>query len=149
MFLSGSWCFLKRLTVALLFLLSVLLVLGCSARDPSTLALEIADEWATENIDKISKDLTASIVNDNPLLKTVAAAAVEKEISKRVSWEYSRPVEVGPDLYEVVATAYSDIELPVMGLYRISLCYYLTIDIEQRRVLDASADMQSFTFRKV
>ena len=68
MFLSGSWCFLKGLTVALLFLLSVLLVLGCSARDPSTLALEIADEWATENIDKISKDLTASIVNDNPLL---------------------------------------------------------------------------------
>lgn len=135
--------------VALSLVLSIVICgFGCGQGDPSAIAADVAKKWTAENIDRISKDLTGMIVKDNPLLKTIAASTLEGEISKMINWSYSAPEERAPGLYSVITTAYSDVEFPVMGTYRVSLSYDLTIDTEAKQVQKATPDINSFSFVK-
>ncbi len=148
MTVKGLGSYHALLILVMMPVLFTVFAAGCTARDPAAIAIEVAEKWASENIDTVSKDLTAGVVKDNLLLKTVAAAAVEKEINQRIAWKYSTPEEIGTDLYGVVATAYSDVEIPVMGTYRISLNYNLEIDTANKQVLSAAADISSLSFKK-
>jgi len=48
----------------------------------------------------------------------------------------------------VIATAYSEIEMPLLGIHGVSVNYNLEIDTEQKQVLSADIDASSFALRK-
>lgn len=136
-------------TIFSLIIIGAMIMLpGCAGKDPSVIAGEVAREWAADNIDSVSKSIAGLIANDSPLFKTVIAKTIEKDINERIAWKFSEPRKVAEDRYEVVATAYADIDLSIMGMYTVSVDYNLTIDTENKQIVTADMDPGSFALTK-
>ena len=118
------------------------------AKDPVDIARKVAEEWASNNVNDISNNIAGLVVNDNPLIEAAVSMTISKQINQKVFWEYSTPRKLAEDRYEVVATAYSEIEMPLLGIHRVSVNYNLEIDTKQKQVLSADIDASSFALRK-
>ena len=133
------------LTISIIiFIIALPVIPGCSQKDPAIIATEVAKEWASQNIDTVSKSIAGLIVSESPLFTKIVATTIENKINQNISWEFSEPQKMAEDRYEVTATAYTDTELSLLGTYEISLDYDLTIDTGNRQVLNADVDVSSF-----
>ena len=137
-----------QIAYTVLFIGVIVLVTGCSPRDPASIALKVAQEWAADNIDEVAGNVADLVAKDNPIVQAAATMAIEQEINERIAWEFSNPQKVGEELYGVVATAYTIINVPVLGDYRISVDYNLEIDTKEKQVIAADMDASSFSFVK-
>jgi len=120
----------------------------CAPKDPAVIASEVAEEWTSTNVDSVSKNIANLVANDNPLVEKAIALSIANKINDRISWEYSPPQKLAEEQYAVVATAYSEIELPLLGNYRVSVNYNLEIDTKLKQVMAANMDASSFAIRK-
>ena len=135
--------------VFVLLLLSVISVLwGCTPKAPAVIATQVAKEWSADNVKDVSKNIVDLISGDNPLVEMAVAMAIENQINQKIAWEYSEPRKLGEDQYEVIATAYTSIDVPLFGSYKISLNYDLKIDTQHKQVISADTDISSFVFSK-
>ncbi len=137
----------KALSIIILLLVitGITIVLpGCAKKDPAVIAAEVAREWASGNIGNVSKNIAEQVASDSPIFKTIVAKTIEKDINAKLNWKYSQPRKVAEDRYEVVATAYTDIDLSLMGMYTASIDYDLTIDTKNKEVITADMDPGSF-----
>jgi len=124
-------------------------IAGCANEDPAEIANKVAMEWAENNVHIVADNIAGLIASDNPLVKAALSMTVSAEIKDRISWEYSVPRRLADDRYEVTATAYTVLEVPVLGTYRISVNYILEIDTANRKVTNASLDPGSFSMQKL
>ena len=129
---------------ALLIVTVICIFFGCSPRDPAEIASEVAREWTSNNIDVVSKGIAGQVVGNNPLLETTIAVAISNEIKQRITWEYSQPNKLDKYKYVVITTASTQIEIPLLGNYKVSLNYNLEIDTENKHILAADMDARSF-----
>ena len=129
---------------ALLIVTVICIFFGCSPRDPAEIASEVAREWTSNNIDVVSKGIAGQVVGNNPLLETTIAVAISNEIKQRITWEYSQPNKLDKYKYVVITTASTQIEIPLLGNYKVSLNYNLKIDTENKHILAADMDARSF-----
>jgi hypothetical protein len=81
------------------------------------------------------------------LFEKIVAMAIEKQIKDRLSWEFSTPRKISEGRYEVIATAYTSIDMAIMGTQKVSVDHILTIDTENELVLNAELDPGSFSFK--
>jgi len=121
----------------------------CAPKDPASIASKVAEEWASNNVDGVSRSIAGLVANSNPLIETAIAMTIAKRINQRIAWEYSPPHKLAEDRYEVVTTAYSEIELPLLGSYRVSLNYNLEIDTDLKQVIGTNMDASSFAMSKL
>ena len=119
---------------------------GCVPEDPSVVAGKVAKEWADNNVDSVSESIIDLVAQGNPVAQMAMSVTVKNEIKRRIAWEYSTPRKLAEDRYEVIATAYTVIDLPVLGSYKASLNYNLEIDTAHRQVISADMDPRSFAF---
>lgn len=132
-----------------LFIIGITIMLpGCVKKDPALIAAEVAREWTTGNIDNVSKNIAEKVASDSPIFKTIVAKTIEKDINSKLNWKYSEPRKTAEDRYKVVATAYTDINLAIMGMYTASIDYDLTIDTKNKEVITADMDPGSFALTK-
>ena len=129
---------------ALLIVTVICIFFGCSPRDPAEIVSEVAREWTSNNIDVVSKGIAGQVVGNNPLLETTIAVAISNEIKQRITWEYSQPNKLDKYKYVVITTASTQIEIPLLGNYKVSLNYNLKIDTENKHILAADMDARSF-----
>jgi hypothetical protein len=134
--------------ISLIVITAVIMLSGCAGKDPSVIAVEVSREWAADNVDSVSKSIAGLVANNSPLFKTIVAKTIEKNINDRLAWKFSDPRKVAEDRYEVVATAYTDIDLSIVGSYTTSIDYNLTIDTKNKEVVTADMDPGSFTMTK-
>jgi hypothetical protein len=135
---------LFTIVLSLLVIGTAIMLPGCAKKDPAVIAAEVAREWASGNIDNVSKNIAEQVASDSPIFKTIVAKTIEKDINSKLNWKYSEPRKIGEDRYEVVATAYTDIDLAIMGMYTASIDYDLTIDTKNKKVITADMDPGSF-----
>jgi len=121
---------------------------GCAPEDPSVIAGKVAKEWANNNVDSVSESIIDLVAQGNPVAQMAMSVTVKNEIKRRIVWEYSTPVKLGEERYKVIATAYTVIDLPVLGSYKASLNYNLEIDTEHRQVISADMNPSSFALSK-
>lgn len=133
---------------ALLIIIMMAVLSNCSPVDPAQIASEVAREWTSNNIDTVSKGIAGQVVSNNPLLEATVAVVISNEIKQGIDWEYSHPNKLDQNRYGVVATAFTLIEIPLLGNYRASLNYNLEIDTKEKRVIKADIDAGSFTMTK-
>jgi hypothetical protein len=140
----------KFIQINYIFLLITLISIffGCAPKDPAAIASKVAVEWSANNIDVISKSIAGLIINDNPLIGTAITMGISKEINQRIAWEYATPRKLAEDKYGVVTTAYTEIELPLLGKYKVSVNYNLEIDTKEKRIISADMDASSFAMIK-
>ena len=135
--------------VLVLFLISLISVfLCCAPEDPADAALEVAKNWSSSNVNGISKNIAGMVAGSNPLIEAAVSASIGQQINQKISWEYSVPQKLAEERYRVIATAYSEIELPLLGKYRISVNYNLEINTGQKQVISANIDPGSFAMRQ-
>jgi hypothetical protein len=134
--------------VSLVIAGAMLIQPGCSGKDPAVIAAEVAAEWGVGNIGSVSKSIAGLAASDSPLFKTVIAKTIEKDINDQISWKYSEPRMSSEDRYEVVATAYTNVDLSIMGMYTVSVGYDLLIDTANKEVVTADMDPGSFAMVK-
>ena len=134
----------SRIILVLLFLSMISVLLACTPKDPAVIATQVAEEWSADHIKNVSKSIVDLISGDNPLVEMAVAMAIEKQINQKIAWKYSEPRKSGEDQYEVIATAYSSIDMALFGNYEISLNYDLKIDTKQKQVITADMDPNSF-----
>ncbi|HEX75748.1 MAG TPA: hypothetical protein G4O12_04105 [Dehalococcoidia bacterium] len=137
-----------QITYILVFIGVISIFFCCAQKDPAVIASEVAEGWVVNNVDSVSKSIAGLVVNESPLFEKVVAMTIEKEISQRIAWEYSKPQKIAEDRYEVVTTAYTGIALPLLGNYKVSVNYNLIIDTKNKQVLDADIDVSSFALSK-
>ena len=137
-----------QITSVLLFISVISIFFCCAPKDPAVIASKVAEEWTSNNVDGVSRSIANLVTNSNPLVETAIAMAIEKEINQRIAWEYSHPQKLAEERYEVITTAYTEIELPLLGSYRVSLNYNLEIDTKHKQVIDAKMDVSSFAMRR-
>ncbi len=137
-----------RIAYALLFIGVISVFTGCTSQDPAAIALKVAQEWSANNVDEVAGSIVDLVVEDNPIVKAAAAMAIEKEITKRIAWEFSNPQQIGEERYGVVATAYTMITVPVLGDYKVSVDYNLEIDTKEKQVIAADMDAGTFSLDK-
>ena len=135
-------------TSVFLFIMIICLFCCCAPKDPADIARKVAEEWASNNVDDVSRSVAGLIVDSSPLFEKAVAMAIEKAINQRIAWEYSHPKKLAEERYEVVTTAYAEIEFPLLGSYRVSVNYDLEIDTRQKQVISADMDVGSFALRK-
>lgn len=138
----------KIIQIISIFLFIAGTFFGCAARDPSDITLKVAKNWTANNVNIVSKNIAGLVAGSNPLIEAAVTAAVSQQINKSISWEYSTPQKIEDNLYGIIATAYSEIELPLLGNYKISVNYNLQIDTEEKQVSSATIDPGSFTLKK-
>jgi hypothetical protein len=134
--------------ISLIVIGAVIMLPGCAGKDPSVIAVEVSREWAANNVDSVSKSIASLIAKDSPIFKTIVAKTIEKDINDRLAWKFSEPRKVTEDLYEVVATAYTEIDLSILGTYLASIDYNLTIDTKNKVVITADIDPSSFSLTR-
>jgi hypothetical protein len=133
-----------------LLLTGVMSILFCCApQDPAVIASKVAQEWASNNVDGVSRSIAGLVDNSNPLIERAVSMTIAKQINQRIAWEYSPPEKLAEERYEVVATAYSEVELPLLGNYRVSVNYTLEIDTKLKQVIDANMEVSSFAIKKL
>ena len=137
-----------QIAYILVFIGVISVFFSCAQKDPAVIATEVAEEWVANNVDNMSESITGLVVSENPLFEKIAAMTIEKEIGQRIDWKYSRPQKIEENRYEVVVTAYTEIALPLLGNYKVSVNYDLIIDTENEQVLDADMDASSFALSK-
>jgi hypothetical protein len=120
----------------------------CAPKDPAVIAIEVAEEWASNNVNDVSKNIAGLVANSNPLIEAAVAMALGQQINQKMSWEYSNPQKLAEERYGLVATAYSEIELPLLGSYKVSVNYNLEIDTKLKQVISANMDASSFAIIK-
>lgn len=128
----------------LLFIGIMSMFFSCAPKDPAVIAGKVAKEWSANNVDNVSSSIGDLIAGDNPLIKIAMVTVIKNEIKQRIAWEYSEPRKLGEDQYEVIATAYSGVEVPLLGSYKVSLDYNLKIDTGRKQVISADMDASSF-----
>lgn len=143
----GQKRFIRYIQV-LLVLTCICTFFSCSPKDPPEIAREVARGWTENNIESISKSISAQVADNNPLVATAIAAAISNEIKQRISWQYSQPEKLSEDRYGVIAKASVPLEIPLLGNYHISLNYNLVIDTSNKQVLNATMDTGSFAMTK-
>ncbi|MBN1374855.1 MAG: hypothetical protein JXA01_01730 [Dehalococcoidia bacterium] len=84
-------------------------------------------------------------MSNNPLMETAITTVITNEINQRIAWEYAAPQKLAEDTYGVVTTAYTEIDLSLLGKYKVSVDYNLSIDTREKQVLSADMDAGSFT----
>jgi hypothetical protein len=124
------------------------LLSGCAPKDPADIAAKVAEEWAENNVDSVSKSIAGLSANKSALFEKIVAMAIEKQIKDRLSWEFSTPRKISESRYEVIVTAYTSIDMAIMGTQKVSVDHILTIDTEKELVLNAELDPGSFSFKK-
>jgi len=137
-----------QITAVFLFITVISMFFCCAPKDPAVIASKVAEEWTANNVDGVSRGIASLVANSNPLVKTAIAMAIEKQINQRIAWEYSHPQKLAEEQYEVITTAYTEIELPLLGNYKVSVNYNLEIDTKHKQVTDANMDVSSFAMRK-
>ena len=137
-----------RITSVFLFITVLSIFYSCAPKNPADIASKVAEEWASSNVDDVSRSIAGLIVNSNPLVEAAVGMAIAKEINQRIAWEYSHPQKLAEERYEVVTTAYAEIELPLLGRYKVSVNYNLEIDTKHKQVIGADVDVSSFALRK-
>jgi len=133
---------------ALLISIIICMSCNCSPVDPAEIASKVAREWTANNIDVVSKGIAGQVVSNNPILETTVAIVISNEIKQRIVWEYSPPNKLDENRYGVVATAFTPVEIPLLGNYKASLNYNLEIDTKEKRVINADIDAGSFAMTK-
>ena len=106
---------------ALIVITLICMVFGCSPKDPAEIASKVARDWTANNLDGVSKGIAGQVAGNNPLLETTIAAIMSNEIKQRITWEYSQPNKLDEDKYRVIATASTQIEITLLGNYKVSL----------------------------
>lgn len=134
---------------ALIVITLICMVFGCSPKDPAEIASKVARDWTANNLDGVSKGIAGQVAGNNPLLETTIATIMSNEIKQRITWEYSQPNKLDEDKYRVIATASTQIEITLLGNYKVSLNYNLEIDTKNKRVLSADMDPGSFAMTKL
>lgn len=134
--------------ILLIVIVTVIMLPGCAGKDPSVIASEVAREWAADNVDSVSKNIASLIAKDSPIFKTIVAKTIEKDINDRLAWKFSEPRKTAEDRYEVVATAYTEIDLSIVGTYLASIDYDLTIDTKNKIVITADMEPSSFSLTR-
>ena len=142
---------LSFLAVAVIAVTGLLVWFDVSPRSGSKVALEVADRWTVQGIDRTSRELGEAIAGDIPLGPEVLAAIIEDQVRDRVQWRFSEPVRKTGRRYEVVATAVAPIDID-LGLlpnksYEVSADFVLDIDTESRTVVDSRFDVSSLSVR--
>ena len=137
-----------QITSILLCIILASIFCRCAPKDQANIASKLAQDWASNNVDSVSKSIASLVVNNNPLLQTVIGTAITKEINQRIAWEYSHPRKLAEERYEVIATAYAVIELPLLGSYKISVNYNLEIDTKNKKIISSNIDAGSFAMKK-
>lgn len=138
-----------QLTCIFLIVTVVSTCFSCAPKNPATIASRVAEDWASSNVDGVSKSIAGLIANNNPLIEMAVSKTISQQINQRIAWEYSLPEKLAEERYKVVATAYSVIELPLLGNYRVSVNHNLEIDTRQKKVIDAEMDAGSFAIREL
>ena len=131
-----------------LFIGVIALLTCCTPKDPTDIALKVAQEWSADNVDEVAGNVTDLVAKDNPLAKMAASTAIKQEISKRIDWEFSNPKKIGENQYGVIATAFTVISVPVLGDYKMSVDYNLEIDTKAKQVIAADMDPSTFSLVK-
>jgi hypothetical protein len=137
-----------QLTSVFLFITVISIFFCCAPKDPAAIASKVAEDWASNNVNDVSKSIAGLVVNNNPLLQTVVGTAITNEINQRIKWEFSYPQKIEEDQYTVIATAYAIIGLPLFGSYILSVNYNLAVDAKNKKVISSNIDAGSFAMQK-
>ena len=137
-----------QISAAFIILIVLSMLYCCAPKDPADTAGEIAREWAKNNVEDISKNISVLVAENNPIAAAAISMVVSSEINKRIEYEYSAPLKLAEDRYEVITTAYADFDIPVLGTYRASVNYNLEIDTKQKQVTAANLDPGSFAMHQ-
>lgn len=138
-----------RITSVFLFIAVISVFFCCAPKDPADIASKVAKEWTSNNVNDVSRGMASLIANSNPLVETAIAMGIGKEINQRIAWEYSQPQKLAEERYQVVTTAYTELELPLLGSYKISVNYNLEVDTKNKQVIGANMDVSSFAMKKL
>lgn len=137
-----------RIAYALLVIGVIVILVCCAPKDPVAIASKVAEDWAANNVDDVSKNIAGLVINNNPLLQTVVGATIANEINQRIKWEFLYPEKIEENQYVVIATAYAVVELPLLGNYKLSVNYNLEIDTKNKKVMNFTIDAGSFAMQK-
>ena len=135
---------ITQFTYVFLFIAIVSIFCCCAPKDPADIASKLAQDWASSNINSISRSIAGLVSKNNPLIETAVTMAIDNQINKKIVWVYSEPQKLAEGHYSVMATAYSPIELHLLGNYRISINYKLEIDTKLEKVIAANIDAGYF-----
>ena len=127
-------------------------LLGAACGGPKDVALQVAQDWTDDSMEQIASESAELLVGEVPLLKDLAASAIEGQIREKVSWGFATPIEKGNDRYEVVATASVaiDVDLPLLPdkSYDASLDFSLQVDVNEAKVASWLPVVSSVSFEE-
>lgn len=143
---KSSW---QMFALILLIVSCAGLMAGCG-EDKNAIAAEVARGWTNSSISDISDAVAEMVIDEEPIVARLAAAALAGLIRENLSWDYSEPERISEDRYSVIATATADvkIEIPPLAdkLYVVSLPFNLEVDTDARSVLRWVPDLRSAKF---
>ena len=122
--------------------------------DREAISTEVATEWVQDSVDLVS-EVVVELLNVSPALrdaldrmpqsKALLARLVAGQISDKIAWSYSAPVQDGEALYRVTATAAMELEigLPLIGdqVFAVTLPFNLLIDTDARAIEEWGVDL--------
>jgi len=120
---------------------------ACGGKTSEEVATQVAQDWTSSNVSQVASLLGDLVTGDTPVLRELAAAIINDQISENITWTYSNPTKVSKDRYRVVAAASSQISVNLLLLqrdYRLSGNFVLTVNTEKEQVQDWELDIGSF-----
>ena len=124
-------------------------ILACTSENEEQIAATVARDWTTSSVDRVSDSLGGAATGGIPGLGQVVTSVIRDQIRQKVSWTYSEPVKVGDGRYDVVATATAPVDIGILTFqrsYALSGNFELSINVEEKKVVDWRFDATSFQF---
>ena len=129
------------------FLVVCISLLAACGGDHSQIALKVARDWSSNQVQNVSSELGKAVVGDQQFLAGLAGSVIDDQIQENMKWNFSTPVETSDDRYRVVATARSllHISIPLISdkNYDIAVDFILDIDTSNERVTNSTLDVSS------
>ncbi len=136
----------KRALWLAILVVSVSTLSACGA-DASEIALGVAKDWSSNQVDVVSAELGKAVVGDQQILATLAGNLIEDQIQGNLRWTYSTPIRTGENRYTVKATAQSSLGVSIPLFpdknYDVSIDFRLDIDTSNKRVTNTTLDISS------
>ena len=143
--------FVNMKTATALLVLGLITLTGCGPNSEAV-ALEVAQDWASDSVTSAASNISDALLQDQPILEAIAASVVEDQIRSNVSWNFSSPRQLNGSRYEVMATANSSvtISIPILGdkTFDISGSFVLEIDTEREQVQSSRLDVSSLSIQE-
>lgn len=109
-------------------------------------AKDAVRNWEKSQVARIAKDIVRIIPDKVPFLRDVAESSLSNIINKNMEFSMNEPQKVSKELYHVVDTVRVRVgpDIPLIGRrFTLSIDYNISVNVKEKRVVEAKADIGS------